>query len=128
MTRSMAQTKQSTDLLLQVRAELQRVADPDRAASMQAYMKSALPYHGVPAVPMRAIFKRLFDALGIPVAAGLLYPLTGQLLSPMIAAAAMALSSVSVIVNSLRLGAAPGPASGNGKAAPIPRHSDAHSH
>ena len=47
-----------------------------------------------------------YNALGIPIAAGLLYPFTGQLLSPMIAAAAMALSSVSVIVNSLRLGAA----------------------
>lgn len=69
MTRSMANTKQSTDLLLQVRAELQRVADPDRAASMQAYMKSALPYHGVPAVPMRAIFKRLFATLHFDSAA-----------------------------------------------------------
>ncbi len=55
------------------------------------------------------IFAFGYNALGIPVAAGLLYPLTGQLLSPMIAAGAMALSSVSVIVNSLRLGAA-GPA------------------
>jgi Cu+-exporting ATPase len=52
------------------------------------------------------IFAFGYNALGIPIAAGLLYPLTGQLLSPMIAAAAMALSSVSVILNSLRLGAA----------------------
>ncbi len=52
------------------------------------------------------VFAFGYNALGIPVAAGLLYPLTGQLLSPMIAALAMALSSVSVIVNSLRLGAA----------------------
>jgi len=44
-----------------------------------------------------------YNALGIPLAAGLLYPLTGALLSPMIAAAAMSLSSVSVIGNSLRL-------------------------
>jgi Cu+-exporting ATPase len=53
------------------------------------------------------IFAFGYNVLGIPVAAGLLYPFTGQLLSPMIAAAAMALSSVSVIANSLRLGAAP---------------------
>jgi Cu+-exporting ATPase len=52
------------------------------------------------------VFAFGYNALGIPIAAGLLYPLTGQLLSPMIAAAAMALSSVSVILNSLRLGAA----------------------
>ncbi len=44
-----------------------------------------------------------YNALGVPVAAGVLYPLTGLLLSPMIAAAAMSFSSVSVIVNALRL-------------------------
>lgn len=44
-----------------------------------------------------------YNALGVPIAAGLLYPWFGILLSPMIAAAAMSLSSVSVIANSLRL-------------------------
>ena len=48
-------------------------------------------------------FAFLYNALGIPVAAGLLYPFTGQLLSPIIAALAMSLSSVSVITNALRL-------------------------
>jgi Cu+-exporting ATPase len=48
-------------------------------------------------------FAFVYNALGIPLAAGLLYPLTGQLLSPMIAALAMSLSSVSVITNALRL-------------------------
>ena len=48
-------------------------------------------------------FAFLYNALGVPVAAGVLYPLTGLLLSPMIAALAMSLSSVSVITNALRL-------------------------
>ncbi|RAZ76156.1 heavy metal translocating P-type ATPase [Mesorhizobium atlanticum] len=48
-------------------------------------------------------FAFLYNVLGVPVAAGLLYPLTGTLLSPMLAAAAMSLSSVSVITNALRL-------------------------
>jgi Cu+-exporting ATPase len=45
----------------------------------------------------------LYNVLGVPVAAGVLYPLTGLLLSPMLASAAMSLSSVSVIANALRL-------------------------
>jgi heavy metal translocating P-type ATPase len=48
-------------------------------------------------------FAFVYNALGVPVAAGVLYPFTGLLLSPMIAAAAMSLSSVSVIGNALRL-------------------------
>ena len=45
----------------------------------------------------------VYNALGVPVAAGVLYPFAGLLLSPMIASAAMSLSSVSVIANALRL-------------------------
>ena len=48
-------------------------------------------------------FAFLYNSLGIPIAAGVLYPFTDLLLSPIIAAAAMSLSSVSVIVNALRL-------------------------
>ena len=54
-------------------------------------------------IKQNLFFAFAYNAAGIPVAAGLLYPLTGTLLSPMIAAAAMSLSSVSVIANALRL-------------------------
>lgn len=53
------------------------------------------------------VFAFLYNSLGIPVAAGMLYPLFGLLLSPIIASAAMALSSVSVISNALRLRSIP---------------------
>ena len=48
-------------------------------------------------------FAFLYNSMGIPLAAGLLYPLTGHLLSPMIAAIAMSVSSASVVFNALRL-------------------------
>jgi Cu+-exporting ATPase len=48
-------------------------------------------------------FAFVYNAVGVPVAAGVLYPWFGVLLSPMIAAAAMSLSSVSVVGNALRL-------------------------
>ncbi|MFM9882579.1 MAG: hypothetical protein ACKVQT_29995, partial [Burkholderiales bacterium] len=57
---------------------------------------------------MRNIRQNLFlafvyNALGVPIAAGILFPWTGLLLNPMIAAAAMSASSVSVVMNALRL-------------------------
>ena len=48
-------------------------------------------------------FAFVYNALGVPIAAGVLYPFSGLLLSPILAAAAMSFSSVSVITNSLRL-------------------------
>ena len=49
------------------------------------------------------LFALVYNALGVPIAAGVLYPFFGILLSPLSAAAAMSLSSVSVVSNALRL-------------------------
>jgi Cu+-exporting ATPase len=54
-------------------------------------------------IKQNLFFAFIYNSLGVPVAAGVLYPVFGLLLSPVIAAAAMSFSSVSVIANSLRL-------------------------
>jgi Cu+-exporting ATPase len=54
-------------------------------------------------IKQNLVFAFAYNALGVPIAAGVLYPVFGMLLSPMIAAAAMSLSSVSVVSNALRL-------------------------
>jgi Cu+-exporting ATPase len=54
-------------------------------------------------IKQNLFFAFVYNALGVPIAAGILYPFIGLLLSPIIAAAAMSLSSVSVIGNALRL-------------------------
>jgi Cu+-exporting ATPase len=75
---------------------------------MRADLRGAVTALDLSRQTMRTIRQNLFFAfiynvIGIPIAAGLLYPATGWLLSPMLAAGAMALSSVSVLTNSLRL-------------------------
>ena len=54
-------------------------------------------------ITQNLFFAFVYNALGVPIAAGVLYPLIGLLLSPIIAAAAMSCSSVSVVTNALRL-------------------------
>nr|WP_211292604.1 HAD-IC family P-type ATPase [Bacteriovorax stolpii] len=54
-------------------------------------------------IKQNLFFAFIYNVIGVPIAAGVLYPFLGILLNPMIAAAAMSLSSVSVIVNALRL-------------------------
>jgi len=62
-----------------------------------------LSQHTMSNIRQNLFFAFIYNGLGVPLAAGVLYPFFGILLSPMIAAAAMSLSSVSVILNSLRL-------------------------
>jgi len=54
-------------------------------------------------IKQNLFFAFVYNSVGVPIAAGVLYPFVGILLSPMIAAAAMSFSSVSVIANALRL-------------------------
>jgi len=62
-----------------------------------------LSRHAIGNIKQNLFFAFLYNAAGVPVAAGVLYPWLHVLLSPMLAAAAMSLSSVSVIANALRL-------------------------
>lgn len=75
---------------------------------MQGDLRGILKARRLSEATMRNIKQNLFfafvyNALGVPIAAGVLYPYFGILLSPMIAAAAMSFSSVSVVANALRL-------------------------
>jgi Cu+-exporting ATPase len=72
----------------------------DLAAILRARRMSAATMRNI---RQNLFFAFLYNSLGVPIAAGVLYPVFGILLSPMIAAAAMSFSSVSVIANALRL-------------------------
>jgi Cu+-exporting ATPase len=82
---------ESSDITL-IRGDLRTV--PEAIALSHATMRT---------IKQNLFWAFIYNVLGIPIAAGLLYPFTGWLLSPIIASAAMAFSSVSVVLNSLRL-------------------------
>ena len=62
----MASGVASQELIAAVRRDLEKAADPGKAGRMQAYMKSAMPYRGVPAPAVRLITRRVFDAFPLP--------------------------------------------------------------
>lgn len=82
---------ESSDITL-IRGDLRTV--PEAIALSHATMRT---------IKQNLFWAFIYNVLGIPIAAGVLYPFTGWLLSPIIASAAMAFSSVSVVLNSLRL-------------------------
>jgi Cu2+-exporting ATPase len=67
---------------------------------VKAFNLSRITIHGI---QQNLFFAFVYNIIGIPIAAGVLYPWTGWMLSPVFAGGAMALSSVSVVLNSLRL-------------------------
>ncbi len=82
---------EASDIAL-IRGDLRSV--PEAIALSQATMRT---------IRQNLFWAFIYNIIGIPIAAGVLYPFTGMLLSPIIASAAMAFSSVSVVLNSLRL-------------------------
>ena len=90
--------------LLQMADELVRNTDRLLAANNKDVVKAIkLSSATINTIRLNLFLAFIYNIISIPVAAGILYPLTGTLLTPSLAAFAMSLSSVSVVLNSLRL-------------------------
>jgi Cu2+-exporting ATPase len=89
---------QGTDIAMEV-AKMTLISGDLRQVAKAIHLSKRT----VTAIRQNLFWAFIYNLIGIPLAAGLLYPINGFLLNPMIAGAAMALSSVSVVGNSLRL-------------------------
>jgi ATPase, P-type (transporting), HAD superfamily, subfamily IC len=89
---------QGTDIAMDVAQITLMTSDP---ATVPKAIK--LSHQTIAAIRQNLFWAFIYNVIGIPIAAGILYPFTGFLLNPMIAAAAMAFSSISVVLNSLRI-------------------------
>jgi Cu+-exporting ATPase len=104
-----ASTPEALDLLRQAGIRIMMVTGDSRTTADAVARKLGIVDVKAEVLPeaksevVKSLVADVYNALGVPVAAGVLYPFAGLLLNPMIAAAAMSLSSVSVIGNALRL-------------------------
>ena len=89
---------QGTDIAMDVAQITLMTSDPEAIPKAVKLSRQT-----VTTIKQNLFWAFIYNVIGIPIAAGILYPFTGFLLNPMIAAAAMALSSVSVVTNSLRI-------------------------
>ena len=101
----MAAIRSSSSALLSRSRQISPMPEMRRGTSPSPVRARRLAKATMRNIRQNLFFSFLFNGVGVPVAAGVLYPVAGILLSPMIAGAAMALSSFTVVTNALRLNA-----------------------